>query len=63
MTDRAAIITAYEECEDAARKLVPGEFLLEHDVRVCVDLAAGECGVSYEEARAVLIEHWAKPAH
>lgn len=60
MTAPADIIRTYEECEDAARRIVPGQFLLEHDVRTCVELTAGECGVSYEEARAVLIDHWEK---
>jgi hypothetical protein len=63
MTDRAEIIRAYEECEAAARKLVPGAFLLEHDVRTCAEMAAEECGVSYEDVRATLIEHWVTSAN
>lgn len=63
MPDRAAIIAAYEECEAAARKLVPGRMLLTEDCRLCAEMAAEECGVSFEEVRAVLIEHWVMPAH
>jgi hypothetical protein len=63
MTDRTAIIAAYEECEAAARRIVPGRMLLTEDCLICAEMAAEECGVSFEEARAVLIEHWVTPAN
>ena len=56
--DRSAIIAAYEANETAARDLIPGRFLLPEDVVTCIDLAARQCGVRFEQARDVLEVHW-----
>lgn len=64
MSDRAAIIAAYEECEAAARRSRAHPAMLDMaDVRTCAEMATEECGVSFEQARAVLIDHWVTPAH
>ena len=51
--DERAIIDAYERHEQAAGGLSYA------DPRECVERAAAECGVTYEQARSVLIEEWA----
>lgn len=57
MIDRKAIREAYAENEAAMKRVVP--FMGEEDVRLCVEMAAEQCGVTYEEARSVMIDEWA----
>ena len=49
------IAAAYRRHEDAA-----GGYALA-DMPECVRLAAEECGVSYEDARGVLLDAWSAP--
>lgn len=58
LNDRAAIISAYEANEAAARAIVPGRFLLPEDVAACIEMAAEECGVTVEAAKDALAAHW-----
>ncbi len=57
MLDRKAIREAYAENEAAMKRTVP--VLGEEDYRLCVEMAAEQCEVTYEEARAVMIDEWA----
>lgn len=63
MIDRAAIIAAFEACEEAARKrkgrAAPASMVMMDETRACAEHAAKVTGGTYEEARAALTEHWA----
>jgi hypothetical protein len=50
-----AVVAAYKRREDAAGGLANA------DIPERVRLAAEECGVSYEDARGVLLDAWAAP--
>ena len=50
-----AVVAAYKRREDAA-----GGYALA-DMPECARLAAEECGVSYEDARGVLLDAWSAP--
>lgn len=52
--DKRAIIAAYERAETEAGGLAHA------DPRQCVELAAAECGVTFEAAREVLTNHWVR---
>jgi hypothetical protein len=59
----AAIISTYEECERTARARVPGGFLLFEVPKQCVMMAADENGVTYDQARDIMLAHWIMEAN
>jgi predicted SPOUT superfamily RNA methylase MTH1 len=52
--DKRAIIAAYARAEAEAGGLANA------CPRQCTERAATECGVTYQDAREVLINHWAR---
>lgn len=52
--DKRAIIAAYERAEAEAGGLANA------CPRQCAERAALKCGVTYQDAREVLINHWAR---
>jgi hypothetical protein len=57
MATRKEIREAYAENESAMKRTVP--CLGEEDYSLCVEMAAEQCGCTYEEARSVMLDEWA----